>query len=444
MNKKRGVAIVGAGLAGCETAWQLAVRDIAVDLYEMRPRVMTPAHKTGNFAELVCSNSLKSTDPTNAHGLLKKEMEMAGSIIINSAHKNAVKAGTALAVDRVKFSHEIEKRLKDSVNVTVINREVKELEKIAEKYVAVVVAGGPLISDKLMSALAKLAGEADLYFYDAIAPVVYAESIDMNIAFKASRYEKGSDDYINCPLNEDEYLGLVEYLKQAKKTPIRDFEKTKVFEGCLPIEFLAERGAATLSFGPLKPVGLKDPRSDEQPFAVLQLRSESNTDSLYNMVGCQTRMTWAEQKRIFRTIPGLGKCEFARMGSMHRNSYINAPKILNSKLEIKDKDGIYIAGQLTGVEGYVESAASGLWVAMNIVAAIKNNPSPVVDPQTMTGGLINYLQSASPENFQPMNSNFGLLSDLPNITGRNKREKRRLLSSRALKQWQRQLETMGW
>lgn len=438
------VAIVGAGLAGCETAWQLARRHIEIDLYEMRPNVMTPAHNTGHFAELVCSNSLKSMDPTNAHGLLKAELELAGSLIIDCAKKNAVNAGTALAVDRVDFSQEIEHQLGAFENLTVVNKEVTDLEKLAQQYEIVVVAGGPLISESLARSLEKMLGESDLYFYDAIAPVVYAESIDMNIAFKASRYEKGGADYINCPINEQEYETLVEDLIQAKRAPIRNFEKAKVFEGCMPIEFLAERGIATLSYGPFKPVGLRDPRTGKQPWAVLQLRAESKNGDLYNMVGCQTRMTWPEQKRIFRKIPGLKQCEFARMGSMHRNSYLNAPRTLKPSLELKNREGVFVVGQLTGVEGYVESAASGMWAAINIVSLIKNYPAPDVDSQTMIGGLINYLQTASSDNFQPMNSNFGLLADLPGFKTRNKYLKRKSLSDRALEKWKSQLEGLSW
>ena len=438
------VAVIGAGLAGCETAWQLALRDIKVDLFEMRPTTMTPAHQTGNFAELVCSNSFKSTDLTNAHGLLKAEMEMSGSLIIRSAKMNSVRAGTALAVDRIRFSKFIEEELEGAPNVNVINREVVELEEFTQNFDIVVIACGPLISDSLAGTLRDIVGAEDLYFYDAIAPVVYADSIDMNIAFMASRYGKGGADYINCPMNEIEYQTFVTDLIQARKVPVRDFEKSKVFEGCLPIEYLAERRMETLSFGPLKPVGLKDPRTGQQPWAVLQLRSESHEDDLYNMVGCQTRMIWSDQKRIFRKIPGLNRCEFARMGSMHRNSYLNAPKVLNSGLELKNRAGLYVAGQLTGVEGYAESTASGIWAAMNIVAKLKKKTSPQIDPQTMIGGLINYLQNASSDNFQPMNSNFGLISDKSKKNRMNKQQRRRMIADRAINRWHQQLVTLGW
>ncbi|NQU65327.1 MAG: methylenetetrahydrofolate--tRNA-(uracil(54)-C(5))-methyltransferase (FADH(2)-oxidizing) TrmFO [SAR324 cluster bacterium] len=444
MSDSNEVAVIGAGLAGCEAAWQLGSRGIPVVLYEMRPTVMTPAHQTGQFAELVCSNSLKSRDTTNAHGLLKAEMKLAGSLIITAAEEHSVPAGSALAVDRSRFAGEVEKRIKNCRHISHKYEEIADITALKQEFPRVIVATGPLSSDRISGSLRTMLNEEGLFFYDAIAPVVYTESIDLNIAFKASRYGKGDADYINCPLNREEYEQLISGLLQAEKVPFREFEQARHFEGCLPVEVMAERGLQTLSFGPMKPVGLKDPRNGEQPWAVIQLRQEDRSGDLFSLVGCQTRMRWDEQKRIFRQVPGLEHCEFARMGSMHRNTYVNAPVHLSSDLALKNHDGIYLTGQITGVEGYVESAAMGLWVAMNILGEIKENEPLQVDSQTMLGALVNYLMTASPDNFQPMNSNFGLLGDSGEKGPRNKKERRRLLAEEALTRWQNTLQRIHW
>ncbi|MCP4750330.1 MAG: methylenetetrahydrofolate--tRNA-(uracil(54)-C(5))-methyltransferase (FADH(2)-oxidizing) TrmFO [Proteobacteria bacterium] len=438
------IAVVGAGLAGCEVAWQLSTRKIPAVLFEMRPKTMTPAHQTGRFAELVCSNSFKSRETSNAHGLLKAEMEMAGSLIIECAKNNTVPAGSALAVDRALFSREIEQRLRNSSHIEFRNLEVTDIRDLQQDFPCVVVASGPLSSDALATSLHEMLGEDGLFFYDSIAPVVTADSIDMDIAYKASRYGKGEADYINCPLNREQYEDFIDDLLRSEKVPFKQFEQARHFEGCLPIEVMAERGPETLSFGPMKPVGLEDPRTGKRPWAVLQLRRENKSGTLYNLVGCQTRLTWPEQKKVFRRIPGLERCEFARLGSMHRNTYINAPKHLNPSLELIENRGIFLAGQITGVEGYTESAATGLWAAMNLAALRKGTPQPEIDTKTMMGALINYLNTASPQGFQPMNSNFGLLAPFQGKKRVNKKEKRTLLAQLALKQWRSQLGRIGW
>ncbi len=444
MNRKKEVAIVGAGLAGCEAAWQLGSRGVRVVLFEMRPSVMTPAHQTGQFAELVCSNSLKSKEITNAHGLLKAEMKQAGSIIIDVAEKQAVPAGSALAVDRRLFAAEVDKHIRSCGNIRCETSEITDISELCRTYSQVIIATGPLSSDAISESLRQLLDDEGLFFYDAIAPVVFVDSIDMDIVFRASRYGKGDADYLNCPMNRDEYELLISGLRQADKVPFRDFEQAKHFEGCLPVEVMAERGIETLSFGPMKPVGLIDPRTGEQPCAVLQLRQEDSSGELYNLVGCQTRMRWDEQKRVFRQVPGIEHCEFARMGSMHRNTYINAPVHLKADLTLKNHSSIYLAGQITGVEGYTESAAMGLWVAMNILAGIRQTDFPRVDSQTMMGGLVNYLVTASPDNFQPMNSNFGLLAATSGKRPRNKKERRQKSAEQALSRWKSLLNQIGW
>lgn len=439
------VAIIGAGLAGSEAAWQLATRGIATTLFEMRPTRMTEAHRTGNPAELVCSNSFKSIDNTNAHGLLKAELKLAGSLIIQTAEEMAVPAGSALAVDRDRFAESIKNRLDAEKNISYQVAEVTEIAPLLDEYQYVIIAAGPLCSDNLSQSMLALINDSDLCFYDAISPVIYKDSIDMAVAFKASRYGKGDSDYINCPLDESEYLRFVGEIRNAKKVPFKSYEKSKHFEGCLPIEIMAERGLETLAFGPLKPVGLIDPRTGQQPHAVLQLRQENLEDTLYNLVGCQTRMTWDEQKRVFRTIPGLGACEFARMGSMHRNTYINAPKHLTASLNLKTYHRIFLAGQITGVEGYSESTAMGVWAAMNIIADIdETRLAPKVDTRYMIGGLVNYLLSASSDAFQPMNANFGLIKSLSGKKIKNKKEKRQRMAEIALESWKEELQRISW
>lgn len=433
------IAIIGAGLAGCEAAWQLASRNIPVDLFEMRPQKSTEAHQTGDPAELVCSNSLKSIDITNAHGLLKAELERANSIVVWAAKKSSIPAGSALAVDRKLFSATIKQALQLLKDFQYLNEEVKDINTLKKKYKKIILAAGPLMSDSLAESLMSKLGDQGLYFYDAIAPVVYTESLDHSVVFKASRYGKGTADYFNCPMDKSDYFRFVEDLKSSKKVPFKEFEQAKHFEGCLPIEVMAERGIESLSFGPLKPVGLIDPRNNQQPHAVLQLRQENQEATLFNLVGCQTRMTWPEQKRVFCQIPGLEKAEFARYGSMHRNTYINAPIHLDQDLSLKKDSQVYLAGQITGVEGYIESTAMGLWAALNVFETL-NNSGQSIKPSnvTMIGALIIYLQEASPDNFQPMNANFGLIAPLAKKI-KNKKEKRGIQAELALETWEKQI-----
>jgi len=439
------IAVVGAGLAGCEIAWQLGSRGIPVTLFEMRPTVMTPAHQTGRFAELVCSNSLKSKELTTAHGLLKTEMKLAGSLIIDIAERFAVPAGAALAVDRCLFAAAVESRVRDCRHITCQSAEIRRIDELRRSFSRLVIATGPLSSDAISHSLQDLLDDQGLFFYDAIAPTVLSESIDRDIAFRASRYDKGDADYLNCPMSREEYEAFVFSVIRSEKVPFRDFEEGRHFEGCLPLEVMAERGRDTIAFGPMKPVGLTDPRTGRQPWAVLQLRQEDTAGQLFNLVGCQTRMTWGEQKRIFRQVPGLESCEFARMGSMHRNTYVNAPLHLNANLTLKKDNAIYLAGQLTGVEGYVESASMGLWAAMNIIADIRQLDAPPVDPQTMIGALVHYLVSASPMRFQPMNSNFGLLAlQGGESSGRSRKERRLQAAENALARWRALLQRLNW
>ena len=437
-------AIVGAGLAGCEAAWQLAGKNIKVTLFEMRPTVMTEVHRTADPAELVCSNSFKSEEVTNAHGLLKAEMEMANSLIVHAAKCSRIPAGAALAVDREIFSRQVKKRLIDTGYVVFKEQEVTNIEQLRQSYSCIIIATGPLTSKRLSESLHCLLGEDELFFYDAIAPIVYAESIDMDRAYRASRYGKGTADYLNCPMNRKEYEDFVRDLIASKKIPFKQYEQAKHFEGCMPIEAMAKRGPETLSYGPMKPVGLEDPKTGKIPWAVLQLRQENRSGSLFNLVGCQTRMTLPEQKRIFRKIPGLTRCEFARYGSMHRNTYVNAPQQLQYSLELKKGRNIFLAGQITGVEGYVESSAMGLWAAINVFQTIHRKPLPKPNPNTMIGGLVTYLQSRSSKTFQPMNANFGLLSSYQGGKKRHKRDRRRVLAENALREWRLQLAALLW
>ncbi|MDH5559586.1 MAG: methylenetetrahydrofolate--tRNA-(uracil(54)-C(5))-methyltransferase (FADH(2)-oxidizing) TrmFO [Deltaproteobacteria bacterium] len=444
MKKNTRVAVIGGGLAGCETAWQLARKKIEVVLFEMRPDQTTPAHKTDHLAELVCSNSLKSVELTSAHGLLKKEMEMAGSLIIECAKQASVPAGSALAVDRDLFSARVQQAIIESPLIKLQREEVAELMTLSKEFDYVVVASGPLTSRKLSQSLIDLVGQKELYFYDAISPVVTLESIDMNIAFKASRYQDSPGDYINCPMDQSQYEKFYYALMEAEKVEFAEYEKQRHFEGCLPIEVMAERGFHTLCYGPFKPVGFKQAKPEKRPFAVLQLRQENLSGSLYNLVGCQTKMTFPEQRRIFRLIPGLENAEFARLGSMHRNTYINAPQHLAWNLSLKLNSNIFLAGQITGVEGYGESTATGLWVAQQIGALEKRNLPPKLDPKVMICSLVRYLMEASTENFQPMNANFGLLSPLEGDKRLGKKERKQSYSERALKSWECQLSDMNW
>ena len=402
------VNVIGAGLAGCECAWILAKNGIKVKLYEMKPIKKTEAHKSDNFAELVCSNSLKSDEITNACGLLKKEMQMLGSIFVEAAHKTRVEAGQALAVDREKFAEYITDKIKNDNNIEIIYEEVDDVEKLEG---IIVIATGPLTSKPLLENISKLVGEEKLYFYDAEAPIVSADSIDMNIAYRMNRYGKiGEGDYLNLPMTKDEYFSFYNALITAEEAPRHDFDKLVLFEGCMPIEQMAKRGEKTLVFGPLKPVGLQNPNTEEKPYAVVQLRSENKENTMYNLVGFQTSLKFGEQKRVFGMIPGLQNATFERYGVMHKNSYINSSKILDNKYNLKKSPNIYFAGQISGVEGYVESAASGMMVAYNILNKIKGTCVEFPDT-TMLGSLAKYISTEN-KHFQPMNANFGILKPL--------------------------------
>ena len=426
MIKKHKVTIIGGGLAGCECAYQLLKRGVEVKLVEMKPTKFSEAHKNPNFAELVCSNSLKSNDPLTAGGLLKQELRLLDSLLIKCADKCAVPAGSALAVDREKFSDMITAELKKFDNLTIENKEVVDINTDEN----VVIATGPLTTPALMKRLGELLGEEYLYFFDAIAPIVSYESIDFNSAFVADRYDKGTGDYINCPMNKEEYEIFHEALVNGEIVKLKDFENSKVFEGCMPVEVLAKRGKDSLRFGPLKPVGLTDPHTGRRPYAVVQLRKETNNNDLYNLVGFQTNLTYPEQKRIFSLIPALKNAEFYRYGTMHKNSFVNAPKLLKNYHLIKYPN-IFIAGQLSGVEGYIESIASGLNVGINMWQRLNGKEDVVFDSITMIGALNNYLNTASPNNFQPMSSNMGLIN-VGELRMKDKKEKNKILSDRAL------------
>lgn len=402
------VTVIGAGLAGSEAAWQLAKRGVRVRLYEMRPEKSTPAHKTGGFAELVCSNSLRAAAIENAVGLLKEEMRCLDSLIMACADRCRVPAGGALAVDRDLFSAAVTEALEDNPLVEVVREEV---EAIPGQGV-VVVATGPLTSGAMSRSIRELTGEDYLYFYDAVAPIVTLESIDMNKAFFSSRYGKGEASYINCPMDREQYVRFREALAGAARAPMKEFEKEINFEGCMPIEVLAARGEDTMRYGPMKPVGLIDPATGRRPYAVVQLRQDNVAGTLYNMVGFQTHLRWGEQQRVFRLIPGLEDAEFVRFGVMHRNTYVNSPRLLEPTYQCKIRPGLFFAGQITGVEGYVESAASGLVAGIN-AALLAGGRDPVVfPPETAHGALARYITEADPDNFQPMNVTFGLFPPL--------------------------------
>ena len=420
------VTVLGAGLAGSECAWQLAKRGINVKLIEMKPVKMTPAHTSPNFAELVCSNSLRSDELTNAVGLLKAEMRAMGSLIMESADANKVAAGGALAVDREGFSKYITDKLKSLPNVEVVSAEATEIPEGE-----VVIATGPLSSDAIAGKIAALCPDSDLHFYDAVAPIVTLESVDMDSAFFASRYDKGTADYVNCPMDKDEYLAFVEELTHAKEAEVHGFDDGGVFEGCMPVEVMARRGVDTLRYGPLKPVGLIDPRTGRENYAVVQLRRDNADGTIYNIVGFQTHLTWGEQKRVFSMIPALKNAEFVRYGVMHRNTYLNSPKLLDRYYRLRTDGRISFAGQMTGVEGYVESAASGMLVGIETAARVLGM-EPVDFPQeTAIGALSLYVSGGSVGDFQPMNVNFGIISPL-GYRVKGKRNKNAEISKRSL------------
>ncbi|WP_449242813.1 methylenetetrahydrofolate--tRNA-(uracil(54)-C(5))-methyltransferase (FADH(2)-oxidizing) TrmFO [Desulfovibrio sp.] len=408
------VAVIGGGLAGCECALALARRGVAVRLYEMKPHRYSEAHGSPGLAELVCSNSLRSEEPTTGVGLLKEEMRALGSAVMAAAEATRVPAGKALAVDRDLFSAEMTRAVEAEPNIELIRREVLSLDdpELAEAS-AVVLAAGPLASAPLAESLALAVGGKRLYFYDAIAPIVSADSVDMDVAFLGSRYRPEDHDYLNCPLDEEQYKAFVAALLAGEKVPPRDFEQAVHFEGCLPVEEMAERGEMTLAFGPLKPVGLTDPRSGRQPYAVVQLRAENREGTAYNLVGFQTKLTYPEQKRVFRMIPGLERVEFLRLGSIHRNTYVDAPGVLTPELELKARPGVYLAGQITGVEGYLESSACGLWLGLSLAGKLGAGPAVSLPPrETALGALLGHLRTPPARRFQPSNVHFGLMPPL--------------------------------
>ena len=428
MINNRKVIVIGAGLAGCEAAIRLANAGIDVTLYEMKPHKFTPAHKSNNFAELVCSNSLKADRLSTAAGLLKAEMRKFSSVCLEAAEASSVPAGGALAVNRDLFSEYITNRVKSNSRITVINEVVNEIPKDS----ICIVATGPLTDGPLADFISNLCGTESLSFYDAAAPIVTAESVDMSVAFAASRYDKGDADYINCPMNKEEYELFHSELVNAQSAETHSFDKNpNVYEGCMPIEILAKRGEDSIRFGPLKPVGLKDPRTDRRPWAVVQLRKENKEGSLYNLVGFQTNLKFSEQKRVFSLIPGLKDAEFMRYGVMHRNSFINSPKLLNKNLSLKSNPNIFFAGQITGVEGYMESAACGILAAENVIRYINSDSCLSLPEYTMLGALINYITDDTVVNFQPMGANFGIIPSLE-VRIKDKAERYTMLSNRAL------------
>lgn len=423
------IIIAGAGLAGSEAAWQAAERGVKVELYEMRPEHMTPAHKTGEFAELVCSNSLRGAGLENAVGVLKEEMRRLGSVVMEAADATKVPAGGALAVDRHGFSQRITEKVSNHPNVTVIHKELTEIPM--EDDAVTIVATGPLTAGALAEDIKKRVGQGYFYFYDAAAPIVTLESVDMTRAWRASRYDKGEAAYINCPMTKEEYTAFWNALVTAEKAPTHDFEKEIFFEGCMPVEVMASRGEDTLLFGPLKPVGLDDPRTGKRPYAVVQLRQDNAEGTLYNIVGFQTHLKWPEQRRVFAMIPGLENAEFVRYGVMHRNTFINSPLALLPTMQLKDEPRLFFAGQMTGVEGYVESASSGLVAGIN-AARLVMGKEPVVFPEaTAHGALCHYITTADSKKFQPMNVNFGLMPK-PAERIRDKKLKKQKIAEAAL------------
>ncbi|MGL5041643.1 MAG: methylenetetrahydrofolate--tRNA-(uracil(54)-C(5))-methyltransferase (FADH(2)-oxidizing) TrmFO [Culicoidibacterales bacterium] len=419
------VKVIGAGLAGSEAAWQLANAGLKVELYEMRPKYKTEAHQTNNFAELVCSNSLRSNQLVSGVGLLKAEMRKLDSIIISVADQHSVPAGSALAVDRDLFSGGITTKITNHPNITVI---YDKLDKIPEG--PTIIATGPLTEKSLAESIQTFCGEQYLYFYDAAAPIIDKESIDFSKAYYKSRYDKGDADYINCPMDKAEYAVFYDALINAEVVPLKSFEEEIYFEGCMPVEVMAKRGEQTLLFGPLKPVGLRHPITEQRAHAIVQLRQDNVSATLYNVVGFQTHLKWTEQKRVLQLVPGLENCEIIRYGVMHRNTFLNAPKLLKQTYQTKMRDDLFFAGQITGVEGYVESAASGLVAGLNMIKYIEGKPEIIFPRETMIGSQAYYISHAEAKNFQPMNANFGVLPDLAIYT--KKKERKQAYADRAL------------
>ena len=434
------VVIIGGGLAGCEAAWQAARRGCAVSLYEMKPRKFSPAHQSQNLGELVCSNSLRSNDPHSAVGLLKDEMRALDSLIMEVADNTAVPAGKALAVDRVRFAATISEKISAHPLISIVREELTALPDCSTQIK--VLATGPLTSQPLAEALARFTGKERLYFYDAIAPIVSAESLDMQVIYRKSRYDDGEGDYLNCPMSEADYLRFINELSSGECTSLHDFEEPKYFEGCLPIEVMRSRGDDTLRFGPMKPVGLENPRTGEVPYAVVQLRMEDRAATHYNMVGFQTKLTYPEQKRIFQMIPGLQRAEFVRYGSIHRNTFICAPEILLPTLQTGSRPDLLIAGQLSGVEGYVESAAMGLLAGLNSARLYCGQEGVTPPAETALGSLVNHLTQSDPRHFQPSNINFGLFPPWEKkVPKRLRGEVRARNSHAALQKWREIYQT---
>ncbi|MGD6854631.1 FADH(2)-oxidizing methylenetetrahydrofolate--tRNA-(uracil(54)-C(5))-methyltransferase TrmFO [Bacillus infantis] len=434
--KEAAINVIGAGLAGSEAAWQIAKRGMKVNLYEMRPVKQTPAHHTDKFAELVCSNSLRANNLTNAVGVLKEEMRMLDSVIIHSADACAVPAGGALAVDRHEFAGKVTEQVRNHPNVTVMNEEVTEIPEGIT-----VIATGPLTSESLSKQLKELTGEDHLYFYDAAAPIIEKDSINMEKAYLKSRYDKGEAAYINCPMTEEEFETFYNALISAETVPLKEFEKEIFFEGCMPIEVMANRGKKTMLFGPMKPVGLEDPRTGKRPYAVVQLRQDDAAGTLYNIVGFQTHLKWGPQKEVLRLIPGLEEAEIVRYGVMHRNTFINSPKVLEATYQFRNRDGLFFAGQMTGVEGYVESAASGLIAGINAARLAEGKELLEFPHETAIGSMARYITTTNSKNFQPMNANFGLFPELPaKIKGKQERNEQH--ANRALETIQNFVKNM--
>lgn len=436
MPQDKKIAIIGGGLAGCECAWALARAGLASTVFEMKPEKLSAAHLSPNLAELVCSNSLRSSEPTTAVGLLKQEMAGAGSLVMRAARETRVPAGKALAVDRERFSGFITGAIESEPLITLERREIASIEDRAlAGFDIVVVAAGPLASSPLAESLAKAVGAEHLHFYDAIAPIVDADSVDPEVCFWASRYRPEEKDYLNCPMDEDQYRRFHAALVLADRVEKRTFEEQKHFEGCMPVEALAERGEMTLAYGPLKPVGLEDPETGERPFAVVQLRPENIEKTALNMVGFQTRLRRPEQERVFRMVPGLERAEFLRFGSIHRNTFVDAPRVLTPDLELKARPGVYLAGQITGVEGYVESAACGLWLGLHLAGKSAGREVGRPPRETALGALLSHLESQA-KIFQPSNVQFGLMPPLDRRAGKKKRkELYRARAEKAFAEW---------